>query len=96
MMGHETNFVKQEQNALASVIKYPSIPDKNKVLERFYDLYLSSFIYNWKNSDRLAAKDDLKKYFVWSVKKNKVKKVFIGLYLVLKTVFFVYINKPSC
>ena len=86
-MSHEINYAKLEQNALSSVINDPLVPNKNTVVERIYELYLPSAIYNWKNS-KSAAKEDIKKYLMWSVRNYKIKNIIkvIGLpYLFLKS-----------
>jgi ABC-type phosphate transport system substrate-binding protein len=86
-MGIGINYAKLEQNALSSVINDPLVPNKNTVVERIYELYLPSAIYNWKNS-RSAAKEDIKKYLMWSVRNYKIKnllKVIELPYLFLKS-----------
>jgi glycosyltransferase involved in cell wall biosynthesis len=87
---HEINHAKQILKALSSVINDPSVPNKNKVVERIYELYLSSAIYNWKNSDRLAAREELKKHLMWSIRNFRIKNVFkvLAVYLVLKLGIF--------
>ena len=89
-MGIGINFAKLGQNVLSSLINDPLVPNKNKIVESFYELYCSSAIYNWKNSDKLAAIDDLKKYLVWSTRNFKIINIFkaLALYLVLKTGLF--------
>ena len=90
-MGRGINFAELSQKVLSSLINDPFVPNKNKVVGRIYELYLPSAIYNWKNSEnKLAAKEDLKKYLIWSIKNFKVMNIFkaLALYLVLKTGLF--------
>ena len=69
------NGARVAQKILSSQANDSSVPNKNKILERIYELYLYSAIYNWKNSAKLDAIEDLKKYLVWSVRTFKIKSV---------------------
>ena len=73
MVSHGINHAKSTQKVLFSLINDPLVPNKNEVMERIYELYYSSAVYNWKNSDKLAAIEDFKKYLVWSIRNFKIK-----------------------
>ena len=84
------NGARLSQKALSSLLSGSSVPNKDKIVETIYGLYCYSAIHNWKNSDKLAAKEDFKKYLIWNIKKFKIINIFkvLILYLVLKARFF--------
>lgn len=87
---HTVNGTKLSQKALSSLLSGSSVPNKDKIVETIYGLYCYSAIYNWKTQDKLAAKEDLKKYLIWSMKNFKIINIFkvLALYLVLKMGLF--------
>jgi glycosyltransferase involved in cell wall biosynthesis len=79
MMGHEINFAKQVQKILFSLLEDPSVPNKNEIMERIYELYYPSAMYNWKNSAKLTAKKELKKYLSYNLRHVNITNVFKAL-----------------
>ena len=61
-VSREMNLAPAQQKTLFSLLEDPSVPNKNEIMERVYELYYPSAMYNWKNSAILTAKKELKKY----------------------------------
>jgi glycosyltransferase involved in cell wall biosynthesis len=74
-MSRAANLAHAEQKILFSLLEDPSVPNKNEIMERVYELYYPSALYNWKNSAKLTAKEDFKKYLVWSIRNFKIKDI---------------------
>ena len=87
-MSRKINFAKLTQRVLSSFLDNPLVPNKIRVEEIIYDAYFRSAVYYWRNSDKLAAMGEVKKYFVWSIRnfkiKNIIKNVIMILYLFFK------------
>ena len=89
-MGIGINFAELAQKVLSSMLSGSPVPNKDKIVETIYGLYCYSAIHNWENSAKLAAKEDFKKYLIWSIKNFEIINIFkaLALYLVLKTGLF--------
>ncbi len=96
-MIHTLNKAKLEQKALISLVKnFSNLSNKNKVVERIYELYCHSAVYHWKNSNKLASKEDLKKYLIWSLENFKIISMIKMLYSVIKIIFnYLYRNSKE-
>jgi hypothetical protein len=92
---HAVNGARAVQKILLSLLNGSSVSNKDTIVKAFYRLYCHSAIYNWENHDKLAAKEDLKKYSIWSIKNFKNINVFkaVALYLVLKLKLFHLVSR---
>jgi len=72
MTSNELNVARLVQTVLLYVLNNFSVPSNNKILEKFYELYCYSALHNWKNSDKLYMKKDLKRYLIWAGKNLKI------------------------
>ena len=86
---NKMNAAKLRQKVLSSLLDDPLVPDTIKVEESIYDQCFRAADYYWQNSDKLAAMNELKKYFVWSIRyfkiRNITKNVIRMPYLFLKS-----------
>ena len=78
-MSREINSAKLDQKILFSLINDPLVPDTNKIVERFYELYYPSAMYNWTISANVAAKKELKKYLRYNLRHLHLINVFRAL-----------------
>ena len=94
-IAHTTNGARLSQKILSSLLSSSSVPNKDKIVERIYGLYCYSAIHNWKMQDKLAAKEDFKKYLIWNIKNFKIINIFkvLALYLILKTELFYLLSR---
>jgi len=79
--GLTVNYGKLGQKVLYSLINDPLVPNKDKVIERIHDLYFKSAICNWRDPNKSAARDDLKKYLSYSIQRMSIINLFKGMCL---------------
>jgi hypothetical protein len=78
-MSRAANLAQAQQKILFSLLEDPSVPNKNDIMERVYELYYPSAMYNWTNSANVAAKKELKKYMRYNFRHLHLMTVFRAL-----------------
>jgi glycosyltransferase involved in cell wall biosynthesis len=78
-MSRAANLAPAQQKILFSLLEDPSVPNKNKIEERVYELYYPSAMYNWTNSANVTAKKELRKYLSYNLRHANLTNVFKAL-----------------
>ena len=78
-MSRAANLAPAQQKILFSLLEDPSVPNKNKIEERVYELYYPSAMYNWTNSANVAAKKELREYLSYNLRHANLTNVFKAL-----------------